>query len=185
MSTDELESRLIYSIFVAGKSAKFVEKVMDKFDAHRQRVSPLTFVRILVDEDNLKWVLYDIRSGNYNRIERALRELAAATIDLRTCTPAELEAIHGIGPKTSRFFIIWTRPGERHAALDVHILRWLRTLGHDAPKSTPTGEKYAALEKIFLAEADKRGMTPRELDSQIWDAGSGYNAGGGGRQSAA
>jgi thermostable 8-oxoguanine DNA glycosylase len=79
--------------------------------------------------------------------------------------------IHGIGPKTSRFFILWTRPHERYAALDVHILRWLRGLGHNAPRSTPNGRKYGELEKIFLSEADKRGLSPGELDAQVWEAG--------------
>ena len=61
-----------------------------------------------------------------------------------------------------------TRPDEQYAALDVHILRWLRTKGYDAPKGTPTGERYRELELNFISEAEKRGMTPAELDSAIW-----------------
>jgi hypothetical protein len=170
ITNDEREARLIYSIIVAGKSAKFVEGVMQKFDAHRQKHSPFAFIKILIKDDNLDWVLRDMRCGNYRKIERALRELIAANLNIETCTPEQLEAIHGIGPKTSRFFILWTRPGERYAALDVHVLRWMRAQGYNAPKATPTGAKYSQLEEAFLTEADKRGVSARELDAQIWDA---------------
>lgn len=174
LNQHELEARLIYSAIVAGKSARFCEKVMSRFAAHWQKRTPLAFIRILVDEGNLEWVLRDIRAGNYTKLARCFRELSAARLNLRTCTPEQLEAVHGIGPKTSRFFILWTRPGEKFAALDVHVLRWLRKLGYDAPAATPSGTKYRELELAFLREAEKRGKTARELDAEIWAAGSGY-----------
>jgi thermostable 8-oxoguanine DNA glycosylase len=96
-------------------------------------------------------------------------------INLQTCSPTELETIHGIGPKTARFFIIWTRPDARVAALDVHVLRWLKTLGYDAPSQTPSGKRYVELEIAFLAEADRRRVTPHILDQQIWSTGSRYD----------
>ena len=89
--------------------------------------------------------------------------------------PEELEEIHGIGPKTSRFFIMWTRPGANYAALDTHILKWLALRGHKVPKSTPSGKKYKEIEKIFLREAAELGMSPQELDTIIWKSFSGYN----------
>lgn len=174
MKLAERQARLIYSVIVAGKSAKFTAKVMDRFHQHRQEHLPFDFLRILIDEENLDWVVRDMRCGNYTKIERCFRELAAAKLDLMKCRPEDLEAIHGIGPKTSRFFILWTRPGERYAALDVHVLRWMRVLGYDAPKSTPNGRRYRELEVAFLAEADERKMTPRELDAAIWEKGSNY-----------
>jgi thermostable 8-oxoguanine DNA glycosylase len=115
--------------------------------------------------------------GNYGKVFKAFHEVAFANLDLRTCSPAELEAIHGIGPKTARFFIIWTRQDARVAALDVHILRWMRNLGYDAPRQTPSGKRYAVLEAAFLAEADRRGLSPQALDAQIWSAGSRYDQG--------
>lgn len=168
----ELEWKIIYAIIVAGKSAKFTQRAMDLFDAHRQERLPFEFVKILIEEENLGWVLRDIRTGNYTKIERALVELTKAEINLSTCTPDDLEKIHGIGPKTSRFFILWTRPDARYAALDVHVLRWLDLQGYDVPLTTPPPKKYAEIEKIFLAEADKRNMTPAQFDAQIWDAGA-------------
>lgn len=169
MNTQELEYRLIYSLIVAGKSANFTTAAMDRLGN-----PDLATVRKWKESGVLCDELKKARTGNYTKLSKALSELSEQEIDLETATPERLELIHGIGPKTSRFFIIWTRPAERYAALDVHVLRWLKEQGHNAPRSTPSGEKYRELEKIFISEADKRGMTPRELDYEIWSKGSGY-----------
>lgn len=162
----ELEYRLLYSMVVAGKNATFAENALKRF-LEGCDVSPFAWIR-KIGEAGLVDRLKLARTGNYSKMARGFWEVANAGLQIMKCPPEHLERIHGIGPKTSRFFIIWTRPGARHAALDTHILKWLRYLGHAAPKSTPSGEKYAALEKIILAEAETRGMTPRELDEAIW-----------------
>jgi hypothetical protein len=166
MSTAELQYRLLYSMVVAGKSAKFAEAVMRRLFKYEP---PFEAIRRWTRDGELEAQLKNARAGNYSKLARGFSEVAVSSINLRKCAPADLEKIHGIGPKTSRFFILWTRPGAVHAALDTHVLKWLRYLGHDAPKSTPTGEKYLALENVFIAAARARGMTPRELDSAIWD----------------
>ncbi len=166
MDTIELERRIIYSIIVAGKSAKFTEGVMSRLVENT--TPPFNQIRSLVSNNTLEDKLREARTGNYTKLSKSFTALVNSSIDLKTCTPQDLEMIHGIGCKTSRFFIIWTRPEENYAALDVHILRWLREQGYDAPKSTPSGRKYYELENIFLQEAKKLGLTPRELDRKIW-----------------
>jgi thermostable 8-oxoguanine DNA glycosylase len=177
LDLNEIQGRLIYSIIVAGKSAKFADRAIGelmKLLLQHNRVSPFEAIRVLVKVKKLGYFLRLAKVGNYTKIERALREMVAADLDLTKCRPQDLERIHGIGPKTSRFFILWTRPTERYAALDVHILRWMRSIGYDAPTSTPTGAKYLELEAAFIHEADERGVTPRELDFSIWADASGY-----------
>lgn len=168
----ELEWRLIYAIIVAGKSAKFAQGAMDRLIERSCRSGAFEQIKSIIFADALAPILRRARTGNYTKLEKALRELVAADLDLSTCEPADLEAIHGIGMKTSRFFIIWTRPDAKYAALDVHVLRWMRAQGHDVPRQTPSGRKYLRLEKAFIEEAAKRNMTVRELDAQIWDAGA-------------
>jgi 3-methyladenine DNA glycosylase/8-oxoguanine DNA glycosylase len=175
MTDQELQLRLLYAIIVAGKSAKFAEQAMARLFAGLGGGLPFDWIRAWVADGSLDAKLHEARVGNYGKAAKAFSEVAVAGIDLRTCGPAELETIHGIGPKTARFFIIWTRPDARVAALDVHVLRWLKTLGYDAPPQTPSGKRYAELESAFLTEADRRGVTPHILDQQIWSTGSRYD----------
>lgn len=91
-------------------------------------------------------------------------------LDLRTCTVAELQMVRGVGKKTARFFVMYSRPEcHEYAILDVHILRWLSDLGYQVPESTPkSANLYRHIEKIFIREAKSRGVTPIELDRAIW-----------------
>jgi len=173
MDLEELECRILYAIIVAGKSAKFAEQAFKRLFG-QPAYSPFAVVRAWVQEGVLLQNLQKARVGNYRKIERAYTELVQSKIDLIKCTPEELEMIHGIGPKTSRFFILWTRPEARVAVLDVHVLRWMRNAGCVVPKSTPSKALYARIEKQFLEMVDKAGLTPRQLDEQIWMEGSKY-----------
>jgi endonuclease III len=172
MNEFDLQWNLIYSVVVAGKSAKFANRAISRL---LLRIgAPLPFDQIR------KWS--DIRvhceiakTGNYGKLARCLQELIDSSLDLRTCDPAALEQIHGIGPKTSRFFIMWTREEADYSALDVHVLRWLQGLGYKVPDNTPQSLKlYGKIEQWFLAEAEKRGVTARVLDHAIWVEGAGH-----------
>jgi len=180
-----LQAMALYALIVAGKSAEFAQKATERFLMNLIREpgqNPFAAIRQLAAKGLVEVHLRGAKTGNYRRLTRAFTELAESRVNLRTCETEALEHIHGIGPKTSRFFVMWTRPDYRCAVLDVHILRWLRARGHEAPRATPQSRKlYARLEKIFLEEADRRGKTPRELDSEIWDAGARHSAEGGRR----
>lgn len=174
--TADLESALVYSCIVAGKSAVFTDAVMKKLKAYLKPGESF-FQMFKRNRFILKGILIDCGTGNYEKLYRCFVALSvASSLDLGACEPSELEQIHGIGPKTSRFFILWTRDNANFAALDVHILRWLKTeKGYpNIPRTTPTGEEYLRIEKIFLEEARKAEMTARELDREIWMKGSGY-----------
>jgi len=175
MSDKELQLRLLYAVIVAGKSAKFAEQAMVRLFSGLGDDLPFTKLRTWISDGSLNTRLREARTGNYDKVSKAFSDIAKAEMDLHIVDPMELEKIHGIGPKTARFFIIWTRPNARVAALDVHILRWLRGLGYNAPRQTPQGKKYTELEQVFLVEADKRGVSPRVLDAQVWSTGSRYD----------
>lgn len=173
LPTWALEWRLIYAIVVAGKNAKFADDVLKRLFPNED-VGPFDTIRDHILHQDLREWIFMARAGNYNKLELAMTELVQDPIDLVECGPERLEEIHGIGSKTSRFFILWTRPDSRYAALDVHILRWMGRQGYKVPKQTPGGNIYKKIERWFIAEADKRGMTPRELDWEIWSKGAGY-----------
>lgn len=170
LTTGELEYRLLYSMVVAGKTADFAEKKMRAFlPKHPDQQSPFVYVRQLANTNMLRWHLVKAKTGNYDKLTKGFEAVAKSGLNLRTCNILMLRAFHGIGPKTARFFVMWTRPDAMHAALDTHVLKWMQMLGHpDIPRSTPSGAEYVRIEKIFLAEAAMRGVTPVDLDSQIW-----------------
>jgi thermostable 8-oxoguanine DNA glycosylase len=165
------QHQLIYSIIVAGKSAAFARDAINRL--FPRYPPPFKTVRSWIRHDCLEQKLKEARTGNYTKLSKALRQIVSLeSLDLTQCSVSDLEAIHGIGPKTARFFVLWTRPDAQCAALDVHILRWLQSLGYDAPRQTPASRKrYHELEEVFLKEAAKRNLSPANLDRKIWDAG--------------
>jgi hypothetical protein len=171
----EAQYRLLYTVVVAGKSAEFARTAMQRFMADAKDFCPYDWILHLDKAGLLEKTMRSARMGCYSRLTRSFREIAVAAPDLMTAKPEELEKLHGIGPKSSRFAIMWVRPQERFAALDTHVLKWLRFLGHEAPKATPSGENYLRLERIILEEADKRGFNPRLLDAMIWEHAANWN----------
>jgi len=96
---------------------------------------------------------------------------------LRTCSIDELESIFGIGRKTSRCFVMHSRRNAQCAGLDTHILKFLRSKGHDVPKSTPgSKKKYLEIENLFLKYAKKSNKTIAKFDLDIWKKYA-YNGG--------
>lgn len=182
----QLEEFLLFCIMVAGHNAQTTAKTLDKLLARAYRhdanlgitndfiMSPFKYLQLVIEDiDNkgkttLNQWLAHFSVGCYNRVARTIKELLSAKLNLRECSVSELEAIHGIGPKTSRFFITHSRKDQRFAILDVHILSFMRERGLNAPKSTPSGKKYALLEKEFLKMVDASGMSPADFDLMIW-----------------
>jgi thermostable 8-oxoguanine DNA glycosylase len=114
------------------------------------------------------------KTGQYARIERAIRE--SLDLPLDTCTVNQLTAIHGIGGKTARFFLLHSRRTACYAVIDTHILKYLRAKGYSAPMSTPsTNNQYEILECLWLNEINRDfpDMTAAEADLAIWRQYSG------------
>jgi hypothetical protein len=175
----ELEEFLLFAIVVAGKTAATQVKALHKFlnqvnlIAWKNPDSPFERIRVMIQAGKLDACLRGARLGQYKRLEACFTTLVNAGIDLRACGPEELEAIPGIGRKTSRFFIMDSREGSRFAALDTHLLKFLRDYvkAERVPKSTPTNPKeYARLEKAYLDYADSKGLDPSQLDLHVWVA---------------
>jgi len=172
----ELEEFLLFSIMVAGKNANQTAKKLDSFlFVTMGLMSPLSWVEHLLKLENdistskpLMVCMQNHKLGQYGRLYKAFKGIAQFKDKLKDVTVQELENIHGIGAKTARFFVLHSRPNQELAVLDTHILRWLRDQGVKAPKATPNGKKYQELENIFLQLAKEKGISPADLDLQIW-----------------
>lgn len=170
----EAEEFALFCLAVAGKNANQTALALERFLSRRlPEQGPFAFIREVDSLSGLRELLVEARLSPYGTRERGFRALASSGLNLRTCTPQDLEAIPGIGPKTARFFVMHSRAGQEHAILDTHILKWLREQGlTTAPKTTPTGHMYASWEQSYLArargEARRRGITLADLDLMIW-----------------
>lgn len=176
----ELEEWWLFSTIVAGKTAATQARLLEEFLTRARRGAetpfeviaayPETTVTInekLMPYDPLLSYMKQARIGQYTRLVRCWRE--SLTLNLRNDPVEAFEAIHGVGPKTARMFLMHSRPNQRLAAIDTHVLKHLAAKGHTVPKATPPGGTlYRDLEQKFLALADAAGMTPADYDLQVW-----------------
>ena len=168
----ELEEFMIFAVCAAGKNANTTATILNKTFAYceKEERSPLNYLGMM---RYLPEYLKKQGIGCYNNRAKTFRALNykvwTSVRFLETATVAELENIHGIGPKTARFFIMHSRPNQRVAALDTHILKELKANGHDVPKATPpAGKRYNELEQLFIKLADKSGMSVADYDLAVW-----------------
>jgi endonuclease III len=183
LTTSELEEHLLFWVCAAGKNGRTAAKCLDrllnlfknwtrnkKLPIYR---SPFKLIRQMNHFHKRKMWLADLMKqcgiGCYNNKSRTFLELVESYFDLQTCSVQDLERIYGIGQKTSRCFILHSRKDAKVAGLDVHILHYMRELGYDAPKTTPTGKKYLKLEQDFLKLTEEAGKTASEFDLEIWN----------------
>ena len=173
-SDDELETFWLFCLFVAGKNSDIAANKVGRFLQKRGGQTPFAYLR--GQANSLHNLLVANKVGQYGRLERAITQ--SVELDLRAATLADLTAIHGVGPKTARFFLLHSRRDCECAVLDVHILRWLREeCGvDDAPAQTPAmGEQYERLERLCLSlmKAHFPGLSVAEIDLLLWTKMSG------------
>jgi len=172
----QLEEVLIFWICVAGKTATVISRNLDRLLESLVGRSPFDKIR-RIGAKKLPQTLKDFGIGCYNMKAKTIWGVINSGLDLRTCSIEDLERIAGIGRKTSRCFVMHSRPDAECAGLDVHILKFLREQGHDVPKSTPgTDKAYKSIEKLFLKYANKSGKTVADFDLKIWKKHA-YNGG--------
>lgn len=169
----ELQEFLIFSICVAGKTAKQISIALDEFlkPCKKLRMKPFDLIRKYIEDNILLEKIKESSLGKHFLLLKGLYQIVNADLDLEKCKPEDLEKIHGIGQKTSRFFILHTRPAQNIAVLDTHILRYIReVLGYKkVPKSTPSSQRlYQELEKIFIQDAREKRKTVAQWDLEIW-----------------
>jgi len=180
----ELQVFWVFCILVAGKNSDTTARVVSRFfNQKAEEQSPFDYLLQMNNAGDLHSTLVANRVGQYHRITKALQETvnfhgSGRPVNLQTCTVDNLQSIHGVGPKTARFFLLHTRPDCECAVLDTHVLSYLRdkNLGNDIPTSTPTSMKaYRDLERAFLAmiQLDFPQLTVAEADLLIWSSYSG------------
>lgn len=167
-TTQELEENLLFCVVVAGKKASIQIKLLHSFLKGTQ--TPFEYIKELDAAGKLSFQLKESRLGQYTRLAACFRELASSDLDLFTCTVDDLENIHGIGPKTARFFLTCNRKDARYCVIDTHLLKYMtQYLGWTVPSTTPGNKsEYQRIETKWLQYVDTLNINPAELDLAIW-----------------
>lgn len=176
---EELEEFLLFAIVVAGKTATTQAKALERFLAFKRcDESPFDYVARLSKAWDLDRAVRESHLGQYRRIVGAFDAIARQrryfpadwSSQLHTVQTTDLENIPGIGPKTSRFFILHTQECAKAACLDTHVLKFLAAMNiKDVPKVTPQNMKeYRRLEGEFLAICRTLDVHPAKFDLAVW-----------------
>lgn len=175
----ELEEWLLFCIVAAGKTAKTQARLLEGFltSLRENYGSDITTpFQLIYNADSVGCLRSEIeksRLGQYNRLEKSFRKTTDFIGKMKTITRDELETIPGVGPKTSRFYLLHSRPGLQMAVLDTHILHYMRDNGLTTLTITPDKKKYDSIEQIFLNHAKTINKTVADLDLEIWKKYSG------------
>lgn len=172
-SDEELQVFWLFCGVVAGKTAKTQARLLAGFlQSLPDQGGPFASIRRAAMRGELLDAIKASRLGQYNRLVRYMIE--SLDLDLRNCSVEDLEKVTGCGPKTARMFLMFSRPSQRYAALDTHVLKHLRANGIQAPMMTPpAGKTYRRLEAEFLKLADASGMAVADYDLSVWKLYSG------------
>lgn len=191
----QLESQVLLSAFVAGKTARIQQKKLELFwqevwctwarmydwpnkNENYQKLwqQPPWWWLHEMTEAQIRECLERAKTGQYTRLTNFIRAIfpaiARKELNLKTCTRDELIQYPGFNLKSASFFLLFTREEaeDEIACLDTHILAHMRENGiaPDAPKVTPTGKKYLALEQTWLEHKRSIKRNGAELDFEIW-----------------
>ncbi len=163
----ELEEYLLFCGVVAGKTATTQARLLDNFLSAVFGSSPFDKIRRLLRNGQLMDALKESHLGQYRRLYNFMSD--AVELDLRKCNVADLEGLRGCGPKTARMFLMHSRPKQRLAALDTHVLKHLALANIKVPKATPpAGVNYQRLEQDFIRLADEAKMDVADYDLMVW-----------------
>lgn len=177
---EELQEFILFWVLVAGKSAHTMKYCLENLLSHYEGEVRKPFETITKQGKRLASTLKRFGVGCYNHKAKSMLELAHSGLDLKTCTVDDLTALHGIGPKTARCFIIHSRANQHLAGLDRHVMNYLRSNPQfieviksfgveEIPDTPPASEKvYKKIEQAVVCIYTQLGMTAAEFDLGAW-----------------
>lgn len=171
-SDEELEELFVFCVCVAGKTAKTIAPRVHKMAEMSKQKHKGLFRFIDMNRLGLPYYLHKLGIGCYSQKCTALwgaidkfKNIQA----IRKASVSDLESVSYIGPKTARFFYMAHTNSNNYAALDTHILKFLKDNGvQNVPKNTPRGNTYIRLEKEYLKLVPKP-FTAAEFDNIVWN----------------
>lgn len=164
----ELELFLLFCVSVAGKPANFIAKALDKFLSFGQGNTPFERIRDISSRHQIVESLRKSGLGQYTKLNYLFVELAFSGIDLRTCTLEDLEKYKWVSAKTSRYFLLHSRPKQKLICPDRHVRRRLEKLGYTLP-TTFNRKNTPAWDAMFTQLCESYGKDNADVDLDWWN----------------
>lgn len=151
---NQLIKLLLFGIFVAGKSSTTTAKGLDNL-LYFAPINPFKNpAQNLVDmgEERFKWTCKQAGLGCYSQRWNSIVSLAEwlKIHRLRDASLDQILEIKGVGNKTARFFILFSRPYARFAAVDTHILKQINKIYETNLTLTGGNKHYKMLEQLWI-----------------------------------
>lgn len=172
----ELEAYLLYVMTMANWEAKKAYDSLNRFLSESTE-SPFAYIKMLNAQEKLLHKMQEARIFRANQKQRYFQAASEFTQDLRTASIEQLETIKGVGAKSSRYFVNFTRVDADEVHPDTHIIKGLIAHGVDVPKDKngkpriPSDAKAKNFKLIVLAFrniAQEYGLKNREMDYEWW-----------------
>lgn len=183
----ELEELILFLVMVANHNAQIEAIKLEWFLAEGRHamphMTPLQYVWYLECQasttvkgesrlmERLRHWRISPYGARYNAFWRLAMEVHSGRLDLTDCPREQLAQIPFISMKTASLFVLDSRPDQRIAALDTHILAELRAVtGYkNAPETSPQNPvTYLRWEQIWLDLCDLLGKDPAAYDLEVW-----------------
>jgi thermostable 8-oxoguanine DNA glycosylase len=174
-TVSELQEFWLFCLCVAGKNSMVQAQKLNALMLNiPASYTPFQWIQLCQSQNyrygTIRRQLMAVKMGQYDRLTEAM--LQSCELDLQTCTLEHLTGLHGVGPKTARFFLVHTRQNAEYAVLDTHILKWMRDEAKikNVPTKTPNHKQYRELEQQCLKALKKHypDYTVAEADLLIW-----------------
>ena len=151
---NQLIKFLLFGIFVAGKNSKVTAKRLDNLFYFAPTDILKNPAQWLMDmgEERFKWVCKQSGLGCYNQRWKSVVSLNEwlKTNSLQYASLGQILEIKGVGNKTARFFILFSRPYARFAVVDTHILKEINSIYGTDFTLTGSNKQYKMLEMLWL-----------------------------------
>jgi thermostable 8-oxoguanine DNA glycosylase len=162
------EEFILFAQLVSGKQSWVVARMLDHFLSLAEGSTPFAKVRNMIQYRTLHRNIVKARLGQYKRRNKFFRQVVK--LDACNLTLDNLSQLHGIGLKTARFILLHNDQTFTEAAVDTHVLKFLKSKGYNVPKSTPTNPKrYRELATAFEEQAKLAHMPLADFDAKIWN----------------
>jgi hypothetical protein len=139
--------------------------------------TPFESLRFARDAGTLELILSQTSGSLTKTYPSTVNDLLALTEDDLRNMPLDdlIDSVKGLGPKTGRYFVSYSRPAQEMAVIDCHDLRLMLEEGliGEHEQDVSSKKRYRTIEERYVQWARRLGLWPWALHEVTWRMGRG------------